>query len=479
MRASGHTAAAPRRLQIRYVCGAPCRAPSALTVCLILLLFAAPARAQVQPLFDTLDLSGRAGLGFVLQAATSPYTGVGSAMDLLPLYVYEGDHFYLRSYRAGIKVPASDYANIELFISHHFEGFPYKDTPPSLAGMERRNPGLDGGIAFKYDGPLGIIIAQLRSDIAIESNGTDLRLAYGYRLRDGAMAISPYISLTYRDTDLNNYYYGVRADEATAQRPEYIADGGFNFQAGLYGQYNLTRNWRALAGFAATRLSAEIYRSPIVDETWLVSGYLGVIYDFEDEPVLWTQRKPVLVKLFYGASTDCILNQLITFRCASISTVEDSRITGIHLGRPFVERVNGWPLDFVGYAGVVHRNDGDFQEDSWQVDAYMKAYWYGFPWSDTLRTRIGFGAGLSYAARVPYVEERDQTAKGQNTSKLLSYLDPSIDINMGDLFRSKRLEETWLGVGVSHRSGVFGSSELFGNVNGGSNYIYAYVETSL
>jgi len=51
--------------------------------------------------------------------------------------------------------------------------------------------------------------------------------------------------------------------------------------------------------------------------------------------------------------------------------------------------------------------------------------------------------------------------------------------NIGDLFRAKKLEQTWFGVGVSHRSGAFGSSELFGNVDGGSNYIYASVETSL
>jgi outer membrane protein len=95
-----------------------------------------------------------------------------------------------------------------------------------------------------------------------------------------------------------------------------------------------------------------------------------------------------------------------------------------------------------------------------------------------LRTRIGFGIGLSWASRVPYVEQRDQTAKGQNTSKLLSYLDPSIEINTGDLFRAKRLEDTWLGVGVSHRSGAFGSSQLLGNVDGGSNYIYASIETA-
>ncbi len=57
----------------------------------------------------------------------------------------------------------------------------------------------------------------------------------------------------------------------------------------------------------------------------------------------------------------------------------------------------------------------------WQVNACMKAFYYGFPWKDRVRTRIGFG--------------------------------------------------------VSHRSGIFGSSQLLGNFNGGSNYIYTYIES--
>ena len=40
------------------------------------------------------------------------------------------------------------------------------------------------------------------------------------------------------------------------------------------------------------------------------------------------------------------------------------------------------------------------------------------------------------------------------------------------------LREVYAGFGVSHRSGIFGSAQLFNNVNGGSNYIYGYVEAS-
>ena len=81
-----------------------------------------------------------------------------------------------------------------------------------------------------------------------------------------------------------------------------------------------------------------------------------------------------------------------------------------------------------------------------------------------------------YAQRVPFVEARDQAARNRNTSKLLQYADPTIDVSVGDLFGSKELRETYFGLGVSHRSGIFGMAQIFDNVNGGSNFIYTYVE---
>jgi outer membrane protein len=95
-----------------------------------------------------------------------------------------------------------------------------------------------------------------------------------------------------------------------------------------------------------------------------------------------------------------------------------------------------------------------------------------------VRTRLGYGTGIAYASRIPFAEQRDQALRGRDTSKLLLYADPSIDFSVGDLFRVKSLRETFVGLGVSHRSGVFGTAKLFNNVDGGSNYIYGFVETS-
>jgi outer membrane protein len=143
-----------------------------------------------------------------------------------------------------------------------------------------------------------------------------------------------------------------------------------------------------------------------------------------------------------------------------------------------MERVNGWPMDFVGYLSLLRHFENGKQSDSWQVNGYVKVFYYGFPWSKHVRTRVGLGVGFSYAERVPWDEVRD-AAQGGSTSRLLSYLDPTIDFSLGNLVQSKRLDETYLGIGVSHRSGIFGTSQLLNNAEGGSNYIYVYIETKI
>jgi outer membrane protein len=62
------------------------------------------------------------------------------------------------------------------------------------------------------------------------------------------------------------------------------------------------------------------------------------------------------------------------------------------------------------------------------------------------------------------------------TSHWLLHLDVSIDANLGDIFNSKTVDNCFLGFAVSHRSGIFGSVEIFNRVHGGSNYNSLYLE---
>jgi outer membrane protein len=442
----------------------------------LLALSSAGALAVSDPLIDAFSPDGGAGLGLGMRVEQSPYRGIGARVDMVPLYLFEGERFYLHGWRLGLKHDARPGFRWDLFLSHRFEGFPYDKIPTALAGMSGRDPGFDFGIGFRMRTPLGNLYGEGLHDISGVSHGTEYKLGYNFELQFGRLQLRPYATVSHRDAKLNNYYYGVEPHEVTPERAAYLPGSGVNGQVGLSATYDLGDRWNFLAGLTATRWSNGVRKSPITDVPQAqYSTFLGFTYDFTPDHQQWKARGPLLWRAFYGRATDCNLVPVMRLTCNELDA-QDTRIASLEIGRPLLTQVNGWPLDFNGYIGVLRHDEKGLAPDSWQVNTYVKALWYGFPWRERVRTRVGFGIGASYAQRVPYVEERDQQRRGRNTSKLLNYLDPSIDVNLGDIVNSRTLRDTWWGFGASHRSGVFGRSSVLGNVDGGSNYIYTYLE---
>src|SRR5207245_9599311 len=104
----------------------------------LLLTCAALASGPAAATSDFLsDLVGRdsAGLGAVLRIEQSPYRGEGLRLDVLPLYLYEGEHVYLHSNRAGLKFNIDPRRRVDVFISRRLESFPVNQVPSSLSGM--------------------------------------------------------------------------------------------------------------------------------------------------------------------------------------------------------------------------------------------------------------------------------------------------------------------------------------------------------
>lgn len=451
-----------------------------------LLLCLTAAAAQAQPgndhLVDLLQEPGSAGLGFISRMEQSPYEGGGTRTDLLPLYLYEGERFFLSADRAGFKLIEEDAMRMDIFLSRRLEGFPQDEVTPELEGMEYREAGVDMGLSYRITRDWGSVRTALLHDVGNYSHGSEVRVGYSYDFHGERWVLRPDITLAWRDANLNNYYYGVESDEVAAGRPAYEPGSGVDMTLGLYSSYKVWENWRLLGGVSATWFAEGIRDSPIVRDEIQPALTLGVVYDFGTGAARWyDEEEPLLVKVFYGraAADGCHMAKIMTLSCTSLDSDTPTSVIGVHLGRQFLQRVNGWPLDFNGYAGLTYHDENGYQADILQVDAYMKAFYYGFPWSDRVNTRFGFGYGVSYANRAPYTEVVSQAERDRPTSKLLNYLDPTIDVNIGDLFGAKEWQDSYVGLGISHRSGIFGSSRLLGSVDGGSNYIYAYLETSL
>ena len=56
-----------------------------------------------------------------------------------------------------------------------------------------------------------------------------------------------------------------------------------------------------------------------------------------------------------------------------------TRIAGVQIGEPFIERLNGWPLDIGGYVGVLQHDDRGLALNGLQLDAFMTTYFYAVP----------------------------------------------------------------------------------------------------
>ena len=463
---------------------APCFKACLLAIASLISVLSTPANADgLEPLTAIFNTPGSAGLGAAVRATASPYRGAGTRYDLVPLYLYEGERLFLHANRAGVKLFATgtdnDSQRFDLFVEQRFEGFPSDRLPASLTGMSSRDSGIDLGLAYRWHQPWGSLRAELMRDVGSASRGTEARLGYSYEWRSGPWSLRPDVTVSWRDAKLNDYYYGVRANEAMLGRAAYAPGAGMQSQLGLYGSYDVSQRWRLLAGVSATVLGSSVKNSPIVDKRLLPAVYMGAAYDFGSHQRPSGERSsPTYVKLLYGKATEdgCHLARIITARCLSTAKVNATSIAGVQLGKPFIQGLNGWPLDFAGYVGLTYHDEHGLQANGPQFDVFMKASYYGFPWRDRVKTRLGLGVGLSAAQRVPYTEVVSQT--GKTTSRLLSYLDPTIDLSLGDLLGVRSLKETFVGFGVSHRSGIFGASRLLGNVSGGSNYIYSYVETA-
>jgi MipA family protein len=440
------------------------RAGARLPLALALALAAAAAHGETDQYIDLLDPGG-ASVGYTWRQQNSPYRGARTpSRSLDPIYVYEGDHGYLHSTRIGLKASAGAW-RFDAFLAERLEGYTVDTRPYGNEGPPRE-PGIDVGVAARRKTEFGSPYVEIRRDASHRSGGSEVRLGWwGNPGLRGRLQLRPHVALAWRNHKLNQYYYD--------------ADGGFDFEAGFYADYELPRHWHLVASLTAIRHSGAIAGSALVDQRTETAAMIGIMYDFSPNIRRWQPERPTLIlRALYGNSSDCDVGRIVQSRCTSRHTVDDTDIWGLDVGRALVRQPNGKPVEIVGFLGAQRHLERGNQKDFWEYKAYFKAYYWGFPWDRWVRTRFGIGAGLSYSERIPIMEERDQAKSNLGTWKLLNYLDPTIDVRLTDFLPIAPLRDTWLGVGVSHRSGMFGWSRFFGYVDGGSNYIYGYLESN-
>jgi len=457
------------------------------TGCLWLLL-AVPGTATASSLVTQTPFvdspPGTVGLGFGLRSGDTPYRGIDNvasmnndnSTDLVPLYLYNGKRLFFHGTSAGIHLLDRDSLSVDAVASYRFDRLE-TDADPFYEGMDDREQTVDGGLSVSLEQPWGTLNATVLTDLLSRHNGDEISLSYLLGIRAGKLQLTPYTSYIYQSADLLDYYYGVRPDEATASRPAYSAGADDAWRVGLNTSYRLTPGWHLHANIAYEKVPDSVRDSPLTDRDELLSGFVGASYQFGN--VFDTGDSALSLGRDWSWRVNAGYTAEETFHKVHRGSLRrsddvDTYLVGLTLGKLLQD---GDKVDFWGRVSLNRRLENGLQPDFFEYVAYVMAMGTGYsPWSDRELFRYGFGFGFSYADRVPMVEQIKQADRGENTSHFLNYLEAQVDFPMRNLFGEGASKDCYVGLTLVHRSGIFGTSDILGNVSGGSDVLTGHVE---
>ncbi len=427
--------------------------------------------------------AGSAALGAGLRFGQSPYFASDNdeqrQLDLIPLYLYEGKYLFARGTAGGVHIVSNDAFEFNLYTRYRFQKLD-PDINEYYVGLEKREQTLDAGIEFGIKQNWGETRLDWVTDTLNRHNGQEVRFSYRYRFDAGPWSISPFISWTWQDDNLSNYYFGVSEAEATPERPFYLPGESQWLSFGLNTSWQVSDRIVFFGNFAFGGAGSEVLDSPLVEEAGFSSGFIGGTYVFGNA------RKPDYImdesrfgewswRVNYGYQADGNIVSEIDQGDFSKSEVADTNIAGFTLSRLLSE---GERIDFLGRVALFRHYEEDEGNGNFSsYAAYIMAMGKGYsPWSKEELFRWGFGFGMSYAETVPIAEQRKQAAKDDNTAHFLNYLEMTLDFPLHRVSKARWLQRCYAGLTIVHRSGIFGTSDLLGDVSGGADWITAHLE---
>lgn len=173
----------------------------------------------------------------------------------------------------------SDFVNISTYFTAGGIGYDAGDAD-ALKGMKDRKMSGDLGINADFQLDQGTVSTYLQHDVTGAYKGFIGGAKYFHVMDFGVADFVPFAGVSYLSKDFVDYYYGVKASEATATRKAYSGEGDFAVNVGYKLVVPVTTNIDITQSTAYTRLGSKISDSPIVDSAnqWLIGA--TVAYHF-------------------------------------------------------------------------------------------------------------------------------------------------------------------------------------------------------
>ena len=219
------------------------------------------------------------GLGPYIQ--TQPYKDVDNIFIPSPVIFFDNGLIYIRWSRGGIYFLGDKQEDYMWGFSLTAQPRTYGYEKEDIKGMDQRNETIEAGLAFSATYKKSYVEIMLLTDILGKYDSWILKTELGYDLKIGDFSLYPSLIVIYQSSDFMNYYYGVKESEvASSGFNKYVPNDGFLLGAQTYIKYPITENLATLVNIRADKISDEAANSPLVDQNYIYSGMLSLIYTF-------------------------------------------------------------------------------------------------------------------------------------------------------------------------------------------------------
>jgi len=238
-----------------------------------------PGHALAQGTSAPSEASSRWGLGVAAAVTQKPYRDIENKTTGLPLISYESSWASVTLPRADLKLYSGDSISLRLRARFAGDGYDASDSP-FLSGMEDRKASLWLGGAAIWRTDIATFTGELLGDAMGNSKGKRLKLQADRRFAAGSFGFTPRIAAEWLDSKYVDYYYGVRAEEALADRAHYVGQSTANVEVGLRMDYSPSQKHSLFVDVGTTQFGKGIKDSTLVDRTGQATVSAGYLYRF-------------------------------------------------------------------------------------------------------------------------------------------------------------------------------------------------------
>lgn len=222
------------------------------------------------------------GLGPYVQ--TQPYKGVDTLLLPSPVIFFDNGLFYVRWSQFGVYFlgeKGKEFSwGLSLTAQPRVYGYKAEDSK-YLKGMDDRENTFEGGLSLAAKYHDSYIETMLLTDMFARYESWIFKTEIGTKYELGNFTFYPSVIIVYESNDFVNYYYGVKAKEATVNRPEFTPGAGFQLGAQTYIKYPITKEFAGLVNLRFNCIPTSAINSPLLDEEYIYSGLVSIIYTFE------------------------------------------------------------------------------------------------------------------------------------------------------------------------------------------------------